>query len=638
MQILRSTRIGGLVAVDILAVNLSICAASVLGQATNGLTTMEIVLACLLYVATLHVFKAYTSLWEKAGIDELLQLASATFFASILIRLLMFVKYDWFEVSEFIVGSMTTFMVSAGARFAYRALRHLKNRTFPRLSSIRENKLKKVLIIGAGDTARMLLKDMAEGNTTEYKPMAIIDDNPLKWGLYLNNVKIIGGRDRIEWAVKRYGIDMIIVAVPSASQKQQGEILRICNRTGRKIRIFPGIIDMLSGKVNVGKMRDVRLEDLLGRDPVELDEKGIAGIIEGQTVLITGGAGSIGSELARQCLRFNPARVVVLDMAENKMYMLAQEVKRMNLDADFVTLVGSVRDEGRVDAVFNLYRPDIVFHAAAHKHVPLMEDSSSEAVKNNVCGTYIVTKAAMKYGSKRFVLISTDKAVKPTSVMGASKRFCELLIGSLEPTGTTRFASVRFGNVLGSDGSVVPIFTEQIKAGGPVTVTHPEITRYFMLISEAVQLVLQAASMMEGNELFVLDMGTPVRIDDMAKDLIRLHDLEPGQDIKVEYTGLRKGEKMYEELFYDPVSVCGTSHSKVFASKKRFLVSNEVAVRELDRLSLLAEEGKDADIREELMRFVNGGWMDDESLEAREKLIIPTNGVSEGAAISFKDE
>lgn len=608
MNLSKGTRIGGLVALDVIAVNLSIWAASTLGQLVFNIRLWDMLLACLIYIMILHLFMSYTSLWEKAGIDELLQLALGVTTSAVFIELYLVFMRKSFQMGAFTIMWATLLFISSGARFMYRGLRHLKNRTLPGLYRPGAKPLTKVLIIGAGDTSRMLLKDMAEGNTYSYRPVALIDDNPSLHGMHLNGVRIIGGRGMIEDAVGKYKVDEIIVAIPSASPADQGEILKICSRTGRKVRIIPGIIDLLSGKVSAGKIRDIKLEDLLGREPVTLDEQGISGMIEGKVVLVTGGAGSIGSELVRQCVRFNPRKVVVLDVAENRMYMLAQEAKRMKGHHHLATLVGSVRDAGRLDHIFAKYKPDIVFHAAAHKHVTLMEESASEAVKNNISGTFNVARAAVKHGTGKLVFISTDKAVNPTSVMGASKRFCEFLVASMKDKASTRFASVRFGNVLGSDGSVVPIFNEQIKAGGPVTVTHPDITRYFMLISEAVLLVLQAASMMEGDELFVLDMGTPVRIDDMARDLIRLHGLEPGKDIEIQYTGLRPGEKMYEELFYDNTSVGNTAHDKVFVAKKRAIVPWDELDEKRELLVSMAKMGMDAEVAQELMAFVKEAW------------------------------
>jgi len=606
MRIGKGARIAALIISDVLAVNLSIWAALALDQIHVKVDVSDVFIACLIYVLTLHAFKAYMSLWDKAGIDEMLQIGLAVMCASILIRLYLFLTHGSFSFGTFAVSTTTLLLFSGGVRFSYRALRHLKNRTLPGLLKYGIRDVKRTLIIGAGDTCRMLLKDMAEGNTSDYVPVAIIDDDPNKQGMHLNGVKIVGNRDRIADVVKRLQIDTIIVATPSASPKDQSDILKVCSATGKKVRIIPGIIDILSGDVTAGKMRDVSLEDLLGRDQVRLDDAGIAKMINGSTVLVTGGAGSIGSELVRQCIRFSPRKIVVMDIAENRMYMLAHEIKRMKVDTQLVTLVGSVRDEVRLETIFNKHKPDLVFHAAAHKHVPLMEESPAEAIKNNIYGTYLVAKAAVRHEAKRFVFISTDKAVNPTSIMGASKRFSELVIGALEPKGKTKFASVRFGNVLGSDGSVVPIFTEQIKTGGPVTVTHEEITRYFMLISEAVQLVLQSAYMTEKNELFVLDMGTPVRIADMARDLIRLHGFEPDKDIKIEYTGLRTGEKMYEELFYDSASVRKTQHDKVYVTNKRLQMDWGYIESEMKLLMKYALEGRETEEADELMRFVKG--------------------------------
>ncbi len=591
---------GGLVVVDILAVFLSIWAARVLDQLSLGIFVWDLLVICGIYTLLMARFRAYTSLWDKASIDELMQLFFAVIISSILISAYLYMLRGYFSPEVTAISASTLFFTSGGFRFAYRVLRHFYRR---RHGNGSPGERTKVLIVGAGDTGRMLLKDMSEGNTCDYIPVAIIDDDPAKKGMHLNGVRIVGGKQMIEGAVEKYGADMIIVAVPSASKAEQGEILKICSRTGRKVRLVPGMIDLLTGKVEVGKLRDVRIEDLLGREPVKLDEAGIAGMIEGSTVLVTGGAGSIGSEIVRQCLRFRPKSIIALDVNENKLYMLAEEIRMSGMGERLVPLMGSIRDRGRMEYIFGEYKPDIVFHAAAHKHVPLMEVSPAEAIKNNIWGTYNVIRASVASGVKRFILISTDKAVNPTSIMGATKRFTEMIMRMNPDKGNTKFAAVRFGNVLGSDGSVIPIFLKQIEAGGPVTVTHEDITRYFMLISEAVQLVLQAASMTEGDELFMLDMGTPVRIDDMARDLIRLNGLEPDRDIKIIYSGLRPGEKMYEELFYDPASVERTSHSKIFVTRNNPHISPDIFAK-MDRLLELAEQENGKLVAKELMEAV----------------------------------
>lgn len=587
-------------AVDVLAVFQSIWAARVLDQLSLGIFVWDLLVICAVHILVMAKFRAYTSLWDKASIDELMQLCLGVVTSTVGIFLYFYIARGYFSPEAAAVIGTSLMFVSGGFRFAYRVLRHLYRR---RVRNGSTGVKTRVLIVGAGDTGRMLLKDMSEGNTSDYIPVAMIDDDPQKKGMHLNGVRIVGGREKIECAVEKYDADMIIVAVPSASKAEQGDILKICSRTGKKVRMIPGVIDILTGSVEVGKLRDVRIEDLLGRDPVKLDEGGIAKMIEGSTVLVTGGAGSIGSEIVRQCLRFKPKRIIALDLNENKLYMLAEEIRMSGNGGLLVTLIGSVRDFGRMDSVMEEYRPDLVFHAAAHKHVPLMEDSPSEAVKNNIKGTYNVIRASVRSGVKRFILISTDKAVNPTSIMGATKRFTEMIMRMNPDKGTTKFAAVRFGNVLGSDGSVIPVFLKQIEAGGPVTVTHRDITRYFMLISEAVQLVLQAASMTEGDELFMLDMGTPVKIDDMARDLIRLNGLEPDRDIKIAYTGLRPGEKMYEELFYDPASVDRTSHSKIFMTRNNPHMSPDV-FNKMDRLLSLAEQEDCKAVAKELMDAV----------------------------------
>lgn len=479
-------------------------------------------------------------------------------------------------LSYYVFGIMIQFALTLGVRFSYRFV--LLERSRQRKSE-EIAKAKRVLLIGAGKAGQMILRDIKTAKELKDIVCCIIDDNPNKWGRYVEGVPVIGGRDDILSAVDRFKIEKIVLAVPSASAQEKRDILNICKETGCELKNLPGIYQFLTGEVRVSALKDVAVEDLLGRDPIRVNMEEIYSFIQGKKVLVTGGGGSIGSGLCRQIASYHPKQLIILDIYENNAYDIQQELKKKYPELDLVVLIGSVRDSRRINAVFESYRPDVVYHAAAHKHVPLMEDSPCESIKNNVIGTYKTAYAAMMNGCQRFVLISTDKAVNPTNIMGASKRLCEMIVQSFDRmvkektpeklpilyahaddedgamvkkqilSGDihTEFVAVRFGNVLGSNGSVIPLFKKQIAAGGPVTVTHPDIIRYFMTIPEAVSLVLQAGTYAKGGEIFVLDMGSPVKIDTLARNLIKLSGLKPDVDIRVEYTGLRPGEKLYEE-------------------------------------------------------------------------------------------
>ena len=405
------------------------------------------------------------------------------------------------------------------------------------------------MIIGAGEATNVLMREIANSRYLDNsKVVCIIDDDPKKVGKYIRGVKIVGTRERIKEYARYYEIDEIIFAIPSASQETKRQILNICKETNCNLKIIPGVYQMMDGEINVQDIRNVDVDDLLGRDPINVDVESILGYVSGKTVLVTGGGGSIGSELCRQLVKHNPKCLIIFDIYENSAYDIQQELKMNCPYANVVTLIGSIRNNTRLEWIFSHYRPDIVYHAAAHKHVPLMEGSPNEAVKNNVAGTWNLARMADKYNTKRFVMISTDKAVNPTNIMGATKRICEMIIQYYNGVSNTEFVAVRFGNVLGSNGSVIPLFKKQIAAGGPVTVTHPDIIRYFMTIPEAVSLVIQAGAYAKGGEIFILDMGEPVKIDDLAKNLIRLSGYTLGVDMEIKYTGLRPGEKLYEEL------------------------------------------------------------------------------------------
>ena len=427
--------------------------------------------------------------------------------------------------------------------------------------------MKIVMLIGAGDAGRALAVEFTNSDHIQDHLSCVIDDNPVKWNKQLCGVPIVGGRQDILMAVKKYKISKIIFAIPNCAAKSRKEILDICATTGCEVQMLPGIFQMVNGEVSVSKLRKVDPQDLLGREPIKVNLDEIVGYISGKVVLVTGGGGSIGSELCRQIAHAKPKQLIILDIYENNAYDIQMELRRTHPELNLEVIIGSVRDAGRVSHVMETYRPELVFHAAAHKHVPLMEESPNEAIKNNVIGTYKLAKAAAEYGVKRFVQISTDKAVNPTNIMGASKRLCEMVVQMMNRKSKTEFVAVRFGNVLGSNGSVIPLFKKQIEAGGPVTVTHPDIIRYFMTIPEAVSLVLQAGYYAKGGEIFILDMGEPVKIDTMARNMIRLSGYEPDVDIRIEYTGLRPGEKLYEELLMKEEGMQETANKLIHIGK-----------------------------------------------------------------------
>lgn len=499
----------------------------------------------LLTLLIFYFFRLYHSLWAFAGETELQNLVMACLAASVVTG----IGINFFRVSTKAVPDsyyFTYFFVLLifvfASRFSYRFLRSRKHKMQNKKNSI------SVMIIGAGEAGNMIIKEIVGSNYSTMVIRCIIDDDKNKWGRFIQGIKVVGGRDKIIESADLYGIDEIFLAIPSASPVQIREILEICKETNCKLRSLPGIYQLVNGEVNVSKLRDVEVEDLLGRDPIRVDLDSILGYVQNKVVLVTGGGGSIGSELCRQVATHKPKQLILFDIYENNAYDIQQELKEKYPELNLVVLIGSVRNTNRINSVFETYHPDIVYHAAAHKHVPLMEDSPNEAVKNNVFGTWKTAMAAAQNNAQKFVMISTDKAVNPTNIMGASKRICEMIVQTFNRHYETEFVAVRFGNVLGSNGSVIPLFKKQIAAGGPVTVTHPDIIRYFMTIPEAVSLVLQAGAYARGGEIFVLDMGEPVKILDLAKNLIRLSGYKVDEDIKIVFTGLRPGEKLYEEL------------------------------------------------------------------------------------------
>lgn len=568
-------------------------------------------------VGVFYFLRLYKSIWRFASFSELNRICAASIITTIFHILGITIFVHRMPISYYIFGTVMQVILITAVRFSYRYINLERSRKEQNML-IKHN----AMIIGAGATGLVIIKELKSAKDSETRPCCVIDDNSNKWGRFMEGVPIVGGRDSIMESVKKYKIDQILFAIPSAKPEVRRDIFNICKETGCELKSLPSVNQLTSGKVTLSKMKPVAVEELLGRDPIKVNMDEIFQYLKGETILVTGGGGSIGSELCRQIAEHEPKQLIIFDIYENNAYEIEQELKRKYKDKlNLVTLIGSVRDSRRIDWVFETYKPDIVYHAAAHKHVPLMETSPNEAIKNNVVGTYKTAYAAMKHGTKRFVLISTDKAVNPTNIMGASKRLCEMVIQSMDAISKagrmdllpflhahmdkmaagqvlsdpedhiavdndekrnfkvtieseknknregTQFVAVRFGNVLGSNGSVIPLFKKQIEAGGPVTVTHPDIVRYFMTIPEAVSLVLQAGTYAWGGEIFVLDMGEPVKIDTLARNLIKLSGFEPDVDIKLTYTGLRSGEKLFEEKLMAEEGMKRTDNEKIHIGK-----------------------------------------------------------------------
>lgn len=587
-------------------------------------TILVYALFCVVVLGTLRLYK---SIWRFASYTELLRIICATVFTGVIYCIAVNIFTMRMPVSYYFFGVLMQFILTLGIRFSYRFVLLLRGQKNP------DKRQKRVMIIGAGKAGQMILRDIKNSKEVNKKVCCFIDDNHNKWGRYIDNVPVFGGRDSIMEAVKKFGIEKIYVTIPSAKPEDKRDILRICNETSCELLNLPGMYQLYTGEVLVSKMKPVQTEDLLGRDPIRTDMSEVFEYIKDKVVLVTG-VGSIGSELARQIAAHNPKRLVLFDIYENNAYDIQQELKKKYPNLKLNTIIGSVRDSRKIFQVFEEFRPDIVYHAAAHKHVPLMEDSPCESIKNNAIGTYKTAYAAMVHGCKRFVLISTDKAVNPTNIMGASKRLCEMIIQAFDAkikegkaneipqlythgmnevltkpqvieslkTTKTEFVAVRFGNVLGSNGSVIPLFKKQIEAGGPVTVTHPDIIRYFMTIPEAVSLVLLAGTYANGGKIFVLDMGEPVKIDTLARNLIRLSGYTPDVDIKLEYTGLRKGEKLFEEKLMAEEGLKKTKNDLIHIGCP-IPFDIEIFLKDLNSLLEAAYKNKD-DIRERVQKVV----------------------------------
>lgn len=505
--------------------------------------------------------RLYHSLWEYASVTEMQNAVAGSFLVSVCQFLGMQILGLKVPRSYYFIFFMFFAMFTLVSRFGYRFLRTAKKKR------LNQKLGQNVMIVGAGESGNMLLKEINSSNYLRMTVKCLIDDDKEKQGRFIHGVRVEGTRDDIIDLAEKYDIDVIIISIPSASKLAIRDIVNICSKTGCKLQTLPGMYQLVNEDISINNLRDVDVEDLLGRDPVRVDTDSIIGYVKDQVVLVTGGGGSIGSELCRQIASHKPAKLIIVDIYENNAYEIQQELKHNYPNLDLVVLIASVRNTNRMNDIFQTYKPDIVYHAAAHKHVPLMEDSPNEAIKNNVFGTLKTATAAGENGAKRFVMISTDKAVNPTNIMGASKRICEMIIQTLNKRYDTEFVAVRFGNVLGSNGSVIPLFKKQIEQGGPVTVTHPDIIRYFMTIPEAVSLVLQAGAYAKGGEIFVLDMGEPVRIYDLAENLIRLSGYTPNEDIMITFTGLRPGEKLYEEMLMDEEGLQDTDNHMIHIGK-----------------------------------------------------------------------
>ncbi|WP_243122852.1 nucleoside-diphosphate sugar epimerase/dehydratase [Haloimpatiens lingqiaonensis] len=542
------------------------------------------IIVTLIYIFIFYIFKFYESIWSYASIDEFMLVIGGCLVSNLVTMVFLRMTSLGFAYGVSIVACAFSILFIVGFRISVRIYHRFTNILD---CNANKNKLKRAMIIGAGAAASIVIREMKDNTNRKYLPVALIDDDPYKVGKNVLGVKVMGVRKDIIEVAKEQAIENIIIAIPSIDENDKKEILDICKETGCKIQIIPSVHEVIDGKTSLNQIRDVDIEDLLGRKPIQLDMEGISDYIKGKCILVTGGGGSIGSELCRQISKFNPKTLIIFDIYENNAYDIQNELRYKYPNLDLKVLIGSVRDKKRLNYIFTKYSPEVVFHAAAHKHVPLMEDSPMEAIKNNVFGTFNVASCADEFGVKRFVLISTDKAVNPTNVMGATKRMCEMIIQSMDKVSSTQFVAVRFGNVLGSNGSVIPLFKKQIAHGGPVTVTHKEITRFFMTIPEASQLVLQAGAFAKGGEIFVLDMGESVKIYDLACDLIRLSGFEPNKDMNIEISGLRPGEKLYEELLMSEEGLTNTKHEKIFIGKPTFSDIHELRTHMMELSSIM---------------------------------------------------
>lgn len=586
-------------ALDMCGILISILASMILTWKYQNLDISTIMLSIITYMlihtVSFKLFRCYSSLWRYAGEEELVSILSACLVYVIPVYIAHRLIGIDYSILFYVVSTILIIGYTGGLRLVYRTGRRFKTRMIVSQDSQR------VLVVGAGSAGQMIINELKENPQLKKVPVGIIDDDINKIGRVIHNVKILGNTSQVKEIVEKENVDEIILAMANVDKARKSEIINICKETKCKLKTIPGIYEIIDGKVDIKKIRDVDIEDLLGREPIKVNMEEMSGYIEERTVLVTGGGGSIGSELCRQIASFNPKHLIIVDNYENNAYAIQQElIRRYEGKLNLSTIIASIREYKRMDEIFNEYKPDVVFHAAAHKHVPLMENSPSEAIKNNIFGTLNVARLADTYKVKRMVLISTDKAVNPTNIMGATKRAAEMIIQTINKNSETEFVAVRFGNVLGSNGSVIPLFKKQIAEGGPVTITHPDIIRYFMTIPEAVQLVLQAGAMAKGGEIFILDMGEPVKIVDLANNLIRLSGFEPGVDIKIEYSGLRAGEKLYEELLMSEEGLTKTANSKIFIGKPVEFDSKKV-MHNLEMLKKIVDN-EDVELIDSVMR------------------------------------
>ncbi len=551
-------------------------------------------------VLVFFLFGMYNSLWKYAGIEELTKTVAASFVSTAaVIFYLVFIQKN-LPRSIYIMTFVLDIFMIGGVRLSYRFLRGIKNN--PLLFIKDKQYICKAMIIGAGDAGSVIIKELRNHRELNSVPVVVVDDDKTKLKKRISGVPIEGTRFDIEQLADKYAIDEIIIAIPSASRKQIKEIVKLCNKTDAKLKIVPGLYELIDEKVSINTLRNVNIEDLLGREPVQVNLEEISEYLNNKIVMVTGGGGSIGSELCRQIAMYEPKKLIALDIYENNIFEIQNEMRQENPNIDFEVVIASVRDSLRIREVFVKYAPHVVFHAAAHKHVPLMEMDPKEAVKNNIFGTNILVDLADDFGIEKFVLISTDKAVNPCNVMGATKRAAEMILQAKSKTSKTQFSAVRFGNVLGSNGSVIPIFRKQIENGGPVTVTHPDVTRYFMTIPEAVQLVIQAGAMADGGEIFILDMGQPVKIIELAENIIKLSGYKPYEDIDIQIIGLRPGEKLYEELLLKEEGIQETIHNKIYIGKP-LEIDNQLLIDQLEELSEIIDKDNKT-IKEFLQKMI----------------------------------
>ena len=590
-----------LVAIDICCILITFLVALKLAGNNNGGDLKNIIIpvsiCIILHISIFVTIGCYSSLWRYAGDEEMLSIVAGSIICtmcSMIVHKIVGYKYS---ILFYIVYAILISVSTGGARLSYRTGRRLSKTVYVK------NDVSNVLLVGAGTAGHVVINEIKANPQMKKRVVGILDDDKNKVGRKIHNIKILGTTDDVEKIVEEKEVDEIIIAIANITKEEKKIVIEKCQKTKCKLKTLPGIYEIIDGKVDIKKIRDVDIEDLLGREPIKTNLKEVSEYVQEKVVLVTGGGGSIGSELCRQIATFKPKHLIIVDNYENNAYSIQQElIRKYGKTLNLSTIIASVREEIRMEEIFKEYKPEVVFHAAAHKHVPLMEKSPSEAIKNNVFGTYKVAKLADKYKARRFVLISTDKAVNPTNIMGATKRAAEMIIQTLNERSKTEYVAVRFGNVLGSNGSVIPLFKKQIEEGGPVTITHPKIIRYFMTIPEAVGLVIQAGAMAKGGEIFILDMGEPVKILDLANNLIRLSGFEPGVDIKIEYTGLRPGEKLYEELLMSEEGITKTENKKIFIGKPIDFSTDRVE-KHLEELKQIVDR-EDVGLIDSVMREV----------------------------------